>query len=180
MLIKDEGYMFDIWYYDEKGRSDCWHMFSDNADIYSLQDVPKTAFTIYTRHSNLNTVAEWWAVVDEYHIGDRITVDDAKREIIALNNLQIEDFSDKKLKGKTITALKAFLQNAENNTEDENADKIYINKNIKLTPNSIKNRIKIILPSNNCKIISPSQIVKGRICPSERENDGYNSYIGLE
>ena len=182
MLIKDDGYMFEIWYYNDKDKAECWHMFSDSPDIYSLKDLPKTTYYIHVLHCDLNQGQENWDEVARYEIGDMITPEEAREEIKALKNLYVGGY-EAKFKTKALNGLQAFLQNATNNSEDENSDKIYINKNIKLAANSIDYRIKIIPAFSKCQIISPSQIVKGKVCPEEsknREIDENNSYTDLE
>ncbi len=170
MLIKDEGYMFEIWYFDEKGKMDCLRMFSDEDNIYSLQDLPQTTCTIHVRCCDLNQEYEHWKVVGQYDIGDRITAEEAKNEIKKLKDFYVE-FYGESYKTDALDGLQKFLNSVQDNTKEENRDKIYLNKNIKLTNgDSIRERIKIISPASDRKIISTSQIVNGKIYSTEQIN----------
>lgn len=181
MLIKDDVYKFTIWYIGQKKNKEKKIMYSDKADISALEDVPKTTYVIGCDYLNLKEHQVWWQSVCVYIVGDEITLEEAEKEIEALEKIKVDkkDSASCVTREATLDCLKTFCKNEKNNIRDENADKILINKNIDYDCDEISARITVI-PSNNCKIISPSQIVKGRICPSERENDGYNSYIGLE
>lgn len=187
MLIKDDGYMFEIWYYNHKEKADCLNIFSNSPDIYSLDNLPKTTYIIHVLHCDLNQSQETWNEVGKYYIGDRITLEEAKEEIKALENLFVEGDKEK-FKTKTLNGLKEFLQNATNNAVDENSDKVFLNKNIDLSENSVDARIKIIPSSTKYQIISTSQIVNGKISPREKEaackdktqTDFDQTYISLE
>ena len=187
MVFKDEVYKFQIWYIGEGKTKQKKIMYSDKADIFELKDLPKTTYYISSEYINLKEHQFWGSAVEQYNIGDEITLEEAKKEIEALEKLNIDECSvnEKCHKLEILYSLKAFCEDEENNTKKADADKIYLNRNIDLDCGAaIRARVRVVPASSNCQIISPSQIIKGKIFPIEQVHDvekyGENPYIGLE
>lgn len=162
MLIKDEVYKFEIWYINDKKEKEVKTLYSDSADLYALEDVPQSSYCIFSYRKNLNQKQQSWEQVDNYWIGDEITDEDAEKEMELLGKLDVveSDYEYSRVI-RTLYSLKAFCKKT-------NADQIFINKNINYDCGAaISARITILSAGyNNFKIISPSQIVNGKIYSS--------------
>ena len=178
MIIKDDVYKFEIYYIDKK-KKNVKILYSDSADIYGLEDVPVTSSCIFSYHKNINTKDAKWESVGEYIVGDRITLEEAEEELKTLEGLNVKDDEEVGDKTRATYVLKAFCRDEANGARDASATKIYINKNIKLDSGSaICFRISIIPSSFECHIISPSQIINGRIYPGENDiNEPKNKQV---
>ncbi len=159
MLIKDEVYKFEIWYINDKKEKDIKTLFSNSDDLNVLEDVPQSSYCIFSYRKALNQKQQSWERVDNYWIGDEITLEEAEKEIETLEKLDVDEGGDEYNRViRTLYELKAFCKKT-------NTDKILINNNIDYDCSAaISARIKI-LPAGfyDFKIISPSQIVNGKI-----------------
>ncbi len=187
MLIKDEVYKFEVWYIDKTKNKAKKTMYLDKAEIFALEDVPQTTFYIGLYYLNLKEHQVYWSVAGEYDIGDKITLEEAEKETKAIEEFCVDedDIGARINKEAILDSLKAFCKGEKNNTRDIGADKIYLNKNIDLDCSAaIKARVRVVPPSSNNKIISPSQLVNGKIYPigqikrGDVEDD--RAYIDLE
>ena len=177
MLINEEVYKFEIWYIDHEKGKEKKFMYSDSDDIFNLEGVPQTTFGIYVYHKNLDKNQQFWDYKGYYMIGDKITLKEAEEEIKVVRKLD-----DEKSLANT---LKTFCKNERNNIINENAKKIYLNKNIEWdNASAVSGRIRIVPPSKNYNIISPNQIANGRVYPAREtkrvEIGDDKSYIDLE
>ena len=166
MVLKDKVYRFEIFYWDGTtvdGKKK--FVYSDSNDIYGLEGVPKTTHHIYCYYKNLKDDKDWENEA-EYLIGDEMSQEDAAAEIKKLNDL------------------KAYCK-------DETSDTIYLNNNIDLDTNSIRNRIIVsswFWWTREFIPISPKQIKNGKIYPikqingenEEKKNNEGDLYLDLE
>lgn len=191
MLIKDDAYQFKIFYVEKGKDEETKILYSDSDEIYELEDVPKETFCIFVFHKNLKK-GQSWNLTRQYWIGDEITLEEAEEEMKALENLQVVK-DDTTAKMRAYYRLESFYTNNKNETQIKSADNIYLNKNIELKEGVINARIIIIPKSMDCEIISPKQIVNGKIYRDEKEIvkdvhldenirkiDSDNPYIDLE
>ncbi len=189
MLIKDDLYEFEIWYINHE-KAEKMILYSDSNDINTLESVPQTAYCILANHKDIKENPTLWHTIGYYRIGDKITLDEAKKELEALEKLEVDEGeTEYSYKIRALYSLKAFCRNEKNNTRDADVENIFINKNIDLDcVAAINARISIIPSDSDFKTISPSQIVNGRIVPTEHINsknevkkiDAGDLYLDLE
>ena len=169
MVFKGEVYRFEIYYIENGKEEDIKTLYADSDNIYELEDVPRTAHCIYVYHRNFDKKENYWDFVGEYRVGEKITLEEAKNEIKALEDLHVEE-KDETAKIRAYHKLNSYYLNSKNNSQVQSADNIYINKSIDLTGGSISARIIIMPSTTDYKIISPSQIINGKIYPVLNSN----------
>ena len=190
MVFKDEVYLFLIDYYgNEESESNGKYIYSNTGNIYELEDVPEKTYNIYCYYQDL-TKNNGWKLKDEYIVGDELTLEEAGKEIKTLEEIPFYQKHKADLKNWTLERLKNYCKNEKNDIRNADDLTIYINKNINYRED-IHIRIRALSASEceKVKVISPKQIVHGRIYSPEqlkfleKENpntDSDKSYIELE
>ncbi len=100
----DNIYMFDILYEDKNGKDAFFKIYSDKANVYALENLPDTTYKIERRHllkdfdGNFSFTYSMYdedffddTTLDEYWVGQKLTLTDLKTEIKTATDKKYRD-----------------------------------------------------------------------------------------
>ncbi len=165
-------YRFKVVYYEGEEKKSKF-LFSDSDDVFQLNGIPKTTTLIICDKSSQD--GEKFEEVKAYLVGDELTKMGLRDLINEVSSLTVS--KDKEPQREALEQNLRRIYHA-----DDKWCKVFVNKNIDYFTD-YTGRINIIQPffSSAQTVISPQQLIDGKICPPEEKANNYDgAYLDLE